>query len=147
MGLRAVRGIEGEGHAWEWGCFSDDHFARVFAFLVFFVVCFFKQKQLPASHTKLAGALGPGEPGCPKVSLPCLECAERHPPLPWGGGCIDCPSPRHGLFHAAKMGLKGGLFVLGPRIIKCGLWMGLRQEQLAGVLACLLAWEEKQAVS
>lgn len=64
-----------------------------------------------------------------------------------GGGCIDCPSPRHGLFHAAKMGLKGGLFVLGPRIIKCGLWMDLRQEQLAGVLACLLAWEEKQAVS
>lgn len=57
-------------------------------------------------------------------------------PLPWGG-CIDCPSPRHGLFHAARMGLKGGLFVLGPRIIKCGLWMGLRQEQLAGVLACL----------
>lgn len=64
-------------------------------------------------------------------------CRETFPLPPWGG-VYRLPFPQAWAVHATGMGLKGGLFVLDPGIRKCGLWIGLRQEQLAGVLACLL---------
>lgn len=51
-------------------CFSDDHFASLF-FLFFLKTT----KTATSFLYQAAGALEPGEPGCPKVALPYLEGA------------------------------------------------------------------------
>lgn len=79
----------------------------------FLLFCFLNKNNYQLPLPSWQGPWGLENPGLPqKVDLPHLECAGR-PPLSGRGVDIACPSPRHGLFTAARMGLKGGLVCFG----------------------------------
>lgn len=85
-------------------------------FFLFFFFFFFNNKnnyQLPLPSWQGLGAWRTRLPKGSSSLFGRCRCWQRHPLL--GGGCsIECPSPRNGVLLEARMGLKGGLFVLGP---------------------------------